>query len=77
MTNEIFDNIKNRIKNDSTAVKSNWYDGHKWTDTAGNWFGWTDCGYCEYLFYAGEKWTRYYDASGKPTEPERIAAYPA
>lgn len=57
MTLEQFYNLKNRIKSDKGSVKTNWYDGHKWTDPQGNWYGWTDCGYCQYIFYAGEKYT--------------------
>lgn len=57
MTLEQFINLKNRIKNDKTSVKTNWYDGYKWTDAQGNWYGWTDCGYCKYIFYAGERYT--------------------
>lgn len=72
MTNEIFDNLKARIKNDSTSRKTNWFDGHKWEDTAGNWYGWESCGYIEYVFYAGEQWERRTDASGKHLEPTRV-----
>lgn len=73
MTTEIFDNIKARIKNDPTSVKTNWFDGHKWEDTAGNWYGWESCGYIERIFYAGETWERRTDACGRSLEPERVA----
>ncbi len=65
ITNEVFESLKKRIKEDAGSVKTNWYDGHKWTDPQGNWYGWTDCGYCEYLFYAGDKWKRVMDTITK------------
>lgn len=73
MTNTTFDAIKARIKNDPTAVKTNWWDGHKWEDTAGNWYGWEAGGFIEYVFYAGEKWERRTDASGNHLEPVKVA----
>lgn len=62
--NETFEALKNRIKSDKSSVKTNWYDGHKWTDSAGNWYGWESCGYIEYVFYAGIKWERRTLANG-------------
>lgn len=68
MTFEDFDTIATRIKYNLSSVKSNWYDGHRYTDPQGNWYGWTDGGYCEYLFYAGEEWERrFVYRCGKPT----------
>lgn len=75
MTNEIFDRLKKRIKADETSVKSNWYDGHKWTDCAGNWYGWTNCGFVEHLFYAGEEYTRHTQPDGTPTTPELVKPF--
>lgn len=75
MTNEIFDNLKKRIKSDPSSEKTNWYDGHKWTDNAGNWYGWTDCGYVEHVFYAGEEYTRHTQPDGTPTTPELVKSF--
>ncbi len=58
ITDKEFDAIKTRIQNDPTAVKTNWYDGHKWEDNSGNWYGWESCGYIEYIFYAGTQYKR-------------------
>lgn len=71
MTVDTFKYIRNMIKNDPNAVKTNWFDGHKWTDKDGNWYGWTDCGWCEYIYYNGEKWSARTDASGEMMEPEK------
>lgn len=71
MTNVVFDNLKGIIRNNKNVTKMQWYDGTKYIDSYGNWFGWTDCGYHESLFYAGELWTRTFNASGEPTEPEK------
>lgn len=71
MTNVVFDNLKGIIQNNKNVTKMQWYDGTKYIDSYGNWFGWTDCGYHESLFYAGELWTRTFNANGEPTEPEK------
>lgn len=70
MTNEIFDKLMNRIKSDKASVKTNWYDGHKWLDPQGNWYGWESCGFIEYLFYAGTKYERRTDYKGDKTIKE-------
>lgn len=69
MTNMDFDNLKYTIRSNENVTKKPWYDGTKYIDPQGNWFGWTDCGYHESVFFAGELWTRTFKASGKPTEP--------
>lgn len=73
MTNVVFDNLRGIIRNNKNTIKMNWYDGTKYIDPQGNWFGWTDCGYHESIFYAGELWTRTFGPDGKPTEPEKRA----
>lgn len=70
MTNGVFDNLRNRMKNDPNAVKSPFYDGTKWTDPQGNWYAWESCGYIEYVFYAGTTWKRRTDYKGDATIKE-------
>ncbi len=65
MKTEIFEALKNRIQTDKDSEKINWYDGEKQTDPQGNWYGWTDGGNYEYLFYAGMKWERHIDYKGE------------
>lgn len=64
MTNEMFEAMKNRIKADKSSIKTPWYDGHKWTDGFGNWYGWESCGFVEYLFCVGKIWERRTDYKG-------------
>lgn len=59
MNNETFEAIKNRIFTDTNRKGHSWYDGMKYVDPQGNWYGWTDCGMWEYLFYAGTQYRRH------------------
>lgn len=70
MDNMIFSSLMVRIKNDPNSIAQSWYDGTKWTDQQGNWYGWTDRGYIEYVFYAGTKWERRTDYKGNKTIKE-------
>lgn len=71
ITVETFKYLRDMIKNNPHSEKTNWYDGQKWTDPQGNWYGWTDCGFCEYVFYAGTEWHTYTNHEGKMQLPER------
>lgn len=78
MTNMDFNNLKDTIRGNKDAVKIKWYDGLKWTDPHGNWYGWADCGYTESICFSGELWSRTFNASGRPTEPslQAVATVP-
>lgn len=75
MDNKTFNEIVKRIKTDPNVQITKFYDGNKYTDPQGNWYGWTDCGYVEHLFYAGDEWTRRTLADGQRTEPEKVQPF--
>lgn len=69
MTVETFKYLRDMIKNNPHSEKTKYYDGHKWTDPQGNWYGWSDCGYSETIFYAGDEWHTYTNDKGEMQEP--------
>lgn len=58
MTAKTFNKLAQKISNQPGALKTTWYDGHKFVAPNGAWYGWTGCGYYEYLFIDGVQYEK-------------------